>query len=306
MSGPARKVWDRPPSLVPAWLRAATGGKAAPADLAQVVFPRLDHELWPQKADPRALQRYRRLCGFVDGPFLPPTYPQLMAGVLHIHMLTDPAFPLPVAGLVHVRNVIDQARPIGADHPLHFSCHLAPARQTAKGVEIDLVTVATVHGEAVWRSVITALARAAPQGGKATRDARPTAQAAAALCGDAPAVPQRSVPIRVAEDTGRRYAALAGDYNPIHLHATTAKLFGFPRAIAHGMWSLGRCVGEIEHDLPPGPLRIEVQFRRPLFLPSVVVLSAARSADGVQFALHGKDGATLHLDGRAAASGGAG
>ncbi len=47
-------------------------------------------------------------------------------------------------------------------------------------------------------------------------------------------------------DLGRRYAAASGDRNPIHLHALSAKAFGFPRAIAHGMWTKARCMAALE------------------------------------------------------------
>ncbi|MDQ9817487.1 MaoC/PaaZ C-terminal domain-containing protein, partial [Acinetobacter bereziniae] len=41
----------------------------------------------------------------------------------------------------------------------------------------------------------------------------------------------------ILENTGRRYAKVSGDFNLIHIHAITAKAFGFKQAIAHGMWS---------------------------------------------------------------------
>ena len=297
MSEPERRVYERPPSLVPAWVRAvAAGSKKTPLNLAAVQFPRLEHELWPQIADPKSVARYRKLCSFVDGPYLPATYPQLMAGALHIHMLTDPEFPLPAAGIVHMRNVIEQVRPILAVEPVHFACHLAPARPTDKGIEIDVVTQATVHGQPVWKSVITALARA-PQAEKPAK--REGKSGDPLLAGHSSTDTLRSVPIRVPEDMGRKYAALAGDYNPIHLHATTAKLFGFKRAIVHGMWSLGRCVAECEDDLPFGPLRLDVQFRKPVFLPSLVLFESVHSDSGLRFGLRSKDGATLHLAGSA-------
>jgi len=44
---------------------------------------------------------------------------------------------------------------------------------------------------------------------------------------------------------GRRYSRVGGDINPIHLFDVTAKLFGFDRAIIHGMWTLARCVAEL-------------------------------------------------------------
>jgi len=40
----------------------------------------------------------------------------------------------------------------------------------------------------------------------------------------------------VFKDTGLRFAAVVADYNPIHLYPWSAKLFGFKRAIAHGMF----------------------------------------------------------------------
>ena len=32
------------------------------------------------------------------------------------------------------------------------------------------------------------------------------------------------------ENTGRRYALISGDFNLIHIHAVTAKAFGFKQA----------------------------------------------------------------------------
>lgn len=288
MTTVVRKSWERPPNPAPAWLRALTGRKRAHGE---VTVPRLEAELWPQPADPQHLKRYNQLCSIPDSPWLPPTYPQVMAGSLHLHLLTDPAFPLPAAGLVHVRNRIELLRPIGLDEALHFACHVEGQRKVAAGLEIDVVTVATVGGEPVWRGVITALSRqASPKDGK--KGAPPQANLA-------PAPPHRSVILRVPADMGRRYAAIAGDYNPIHLTAATAKLFGFPRAIAHGMWSLARCLAECADDLPAPPLAVEVQFKRPVLLPSTVALTAWRSDGEVRFQLRSRDGTTLHLEGQA-------
>jgi acyl dehydratase len=71
---------------------------------------------------------------------------------------------------------------------------------------------------------------------------------------------------------GRRYAAVSGDVNPIHLHALTAKLLGFDRAIAHGMYTYARALAAFGPRLP-GAGRSSVWFRRPLPLPSTVRLA---------------------------------
>ena len=299
----SRRVFERPPSLVPAWVRAFSNATKPMGTLSDVPF--LHMEMLPQRADSQLLARYRRLCGFVDGPWLPVTFPQVMAGALHITMVTDPRFPAPAAGLVHLRNQIESLARIGADDPIHFACHVDPPRQTARGLEFDLVTLATVHGNPTWRSVITMLARSpgatATQGDQSPSQKTPVVAADPAVAapvrgGVAATGPVlRSLPLRAPEDLGRRYAAIAGDYNPIHLHAAAAKLFGFPRAIAHGMWSLARVVAECQDDMPPCPMRIDASFRKPVLLPAKLLLTAGTTNSGVQATLKSVDGSKIHL-----------
>jgi acyl dehydratase len=66
----------------------------------------------------------------------------------------------------------------------------------------------------------------------------------------------------VAADIGRRYAAVSGDRNPIHLYGMTAKAFGFPRQIAHGMWTKARCLAALQGRIPDA-LTVQVAFPTP-------------------------------------------
>lgn len=96
---------------------------------------------------------------------------------------------------------------------------------------------------------------------------------------------------QLAGDVGRRYGAASGDRNPIHLHPLTARLFGFPRAIAHGMWTVARCLAE--HGTPDAAV-VRAEFRAPVLLPGTVAYGAG---DG-RFELRGGDGGRrLHLSG---------
>ena len=63
--------------------------------------------------------------------------------------------------------------------------------------------------------------------------------------------------------------SVSGDLNPIHMHPLTAKAFGFPTAIAHGMWTKARCLAAL-HPRLPDHFRVEVQFRKPILLPATV------------------------------------
>ncbi|QJX03408.1 hypothetical protein HML84_20650 [Alcanivorax sp. IO_7] len=72
---------------------------------------------------------------------------------------------------------------------------------------------------------------------------------------------------KVPGNTGRRYGAVSGDRNPIHLYPLTARLFGFKRQIAHGMWSKARALGQLQQQLPEEVFRVDVQFKLPMFIP---------------------------------------
>jgi acyl dehydratase len=112
---------------------------------------------------------------------------------------------------------------------------------------------------------------------------------------------QAAVPTQweVPSDTGRRYAAVSGDRNPIHLYDLTAKLFGFPRAIAHGMWTKARCLAALEGELPEA-FTVAVEFRRPILLPATVSFAREREDGGIRFSVRDAKTEKAHLDGTVA------
>jgi len=107
--------------------------------------------------------------------------------------------------------------------------------------------------------------------------------------------------IRVAANQGRRYASCSGDYNPFHLYSFMAKLFGFKKAIAQGMWSASRAIGEMGDRFPKYPVRIELTWKRPIFMPSTIKLVERLSEDGTKlwFDLFSEDDQHHHLQGYA-------
>lgn len=161
---------------------------------------------------------------------------------------------------------------------------LAPHR---RGTEAVVVTELRDGGAVVWESTSTYLARHRT-GSVPAAEPAPAAQA--------PVPGPLPLPLldewRLAADVGRRYGAASGDRNPIHLHPLTARLFGFPRAIAHGMWTVARCLAA--HGCPPA-VRVRAEFRAPVLLPGTV----AFAADGERFELRGTgEAGRLHVSGR--------
>lgn len=73
-------------------------------------------------------------------------------------------------------------------------------------------------------------------------------------------------------DVGRKYAKVSGDYNPIHLHPFTAKILGFKKAIAHGMYSKAIVISEMQNQslIRSEQFEINTVFSQPIALPTKV------------------------------------
>jgi acyl dehydratase len=181
--------------------------------------------------------------------------------------MTERSFPFPLVGMVHVANSITLARAVRADEAVSFTVRAADLRPHPAGRQFDLLAEATVEGAVVWTSRSTYLRRG--KSSEKSGEKRP------ALEPQAGAV---SV-VRVPGDIGRRYGAVSGDRNPIHLHNLTAKAFGFPSAIAHGMWLKARTLAALEGRLPEA-YTAEVAFKLPVLLPASIAVSAAQEGAG--------------------------
>jgi acyl dehydratase len=242
------------------------------------------HAVGTATVDAERAAAYARVCGFPVKDTAPLTFPHVLAFAAHLQLMTSPDFPFPAIGTVHLANSITQHRPISLGEELTFEVHTEGPTPHPKGRTVDFAVAMRVGDEPVWESTSTYLRRG--------RDDPDTA---------APTGPDRVVPGRVTwrlpGDVGRRYAAVSGDHNPIHLYPITAKAFGFPRQIAHGMWSLARCVAALENRLPD-TVTVEASFKKPILLPGSVSFGQDPTPEGIAFALtSSKDGAP-HVVGR--------
>lgn len=250
-------------------------------------LPALDVVIREIKIDRAHLAAYNRVCGFPQRETLPVTYPFVLAFPLHLEIITDPGFPFAAMGLVHIQNSITQHRPISASEVLGLKVHVANLRPHEKGVQFDIVTTLTSGSEVVWDSVSTMLRRGAGGSSENKPVAAKTASAKATS----------NVLWAVPADIGRRYGAVSGDRNPIHMYAFTAKLFGFPRAIAHGMWSKARCLAALDGRLPDR-YTVDVQFKLPVLLPAKVAFNSEPQANGgFSFSLSDAKSGKPHLAG---------
>jgi len=289
-----------PPSILPLYARAAAPMIPGASLLPFVPgrgreIPEIELELDGVRPDPEKVAAYARVCGFALRDHLPPTYPQVLAFPLHMAVMADGGFPFGAVGLVHIENRIDQRRRIGIGEALTIRVRPTKLEPHPKGRTFSLVTEASVGGEPAWKSTSTMLRR-----GSGTPDSADGPQRRHIGVSEAHRQGEELVASgewKLGGDLGRRYAAVSGDRNPIHMHALTAKPLGFPRAIAHGMWTKARCLAALESRLPDA-FAAEVRFRKPILLPARVEFASSTQGEQIDFAVRDAKRGTPHLDGQ--------
>jgi acyl dehydratase len=277
-----------PPAIVPMLARAALASLPIGSRLVRGGGDqtRTTLALDDVAIDRDRLARYVRVCGHDLSDAVPASYPHVLAFGLQLALVTDPSFPLPPIGLVHTANRIEQRRPLSAAERPSLRVSLDPIEPHPRGRSFTIRTEVRCAGEPVWTEWSTMLHRG---DGDESVPAAPSPPSSAELA--------RSAEWRLTGDLGRRYAVVSGDRNPIHLHALTARLLGFRRPIAHGMWTIARCLAALGSELPES-FDVQVAFKRPILLPATVAFAEARAGrGGLAFGVRDARDDTPHLDG---------
>jgi acyl dehydratase len=290
----SEQVLDSPPALLPLFARSAASLIPGSSRLPFIggrgrEIPELVLSLPSVSVERERLVAYDRVCGFSVSDELPPTYIHILAFPLHLKLMSDPSFPFPAIGLVHIGNEITQRRPVDAGEALSLKVAPTGLEPHPRGQQFSLRTEARIGEEVVWEEVSTILKRGGQSAGRSGSSTTPSHE-------ELPA----AATWKLGGDLGRRYASVSGDVNPIHMHSLSAKLFGFPSAIAHGMWTKARCLAALEGRLP-GAFTVAASFRRPIVLPATVTFAEVpASDDGLRFAVRDAWKGTPHLDGSVA------
>ena len=246
-------------------------------------LPYLSNYVKGVQIDQNHLRAYQKLLGFDQDQKLPPTYLSMLGFPMMLRIMTHPDFPMKAMGQVHLSNEIKVFKNIPIDQSMTLTAGINDSRITAKGVEWDIGMIAKADGELVWTSESTMLHRC-------KTDVPRQESSVIVPAGE-------SQMWAVDAGMGRRYAGVSGDYNPIHLSAISAKLFGFKKAIVHGMWSKARCLAVLKDQLPDAGYRVKAHFHRPLFLPSNVLFYSQNQSDKILFSLFNQTGEQAHMDG---------
>ncbi|HWN06846.1 MAG TPA: MaoC/PaaZ C-terminal domain-containing protein [Steroidobacteraceae bacterium] len=286
--------FERLPSAFRYFPRAVFGRRSALVPDGEVV-PRLEGRVADVRAQRHHLARYREICGFRDDSCLPITYPHVLAMPLHYAILTHPRFVVRLMGLVHIANDIRQLRPLPDAGPFELRSWIEGYRDVDRGHEFDVYTAVEDGQGTAWIEKSTLLARRPSSGKPASRGARQVLRYEKPPEGS----PLETAAIGVPRAMGRRYGWLSGDLNPIHLGDRGAKLFGFERAVAHGMWSMARSLAELGTAALVPPVQALVEFKFPLFMPGEARLEHWAGDGRRVFVLKDSESGRPHLAGAA-------
>lgn len=249
----------------------ASGGRTLPTETLALEGLRVDAD---------NLAAYARATGLRFGDTLPLTYPFTLVFPIVMKLMVSKDFPFAAMGSVHAENVIEQFRPISVSEPLDIAVHAENLREHRKGLLVDLISEVRVGRELVWRQTSTFLNQ---QKTSLSGEPRPVPKP-----DEVPPPPLRAQ--RVDQSIISKYAGVSGDRNPIHVSSLGAKAFGFPRTIAHGMWSAATVLGTVEGRIP-GAVTYSVKFGKPILLPATLNVYADKADGGWDLSIkHPKKG----------------
>lgn len=223
------------------------------------------------------INKYNKLVAWDKsaGSLLHPNYIQVLSLPMQLEMMIRPPFPFKAMGLVHIANSIQVNSLPVAYGDIDISTRFGNLYHHRRGIVFEVITEAVQEGEACVYAVSYYLAR---MGINALNEYAVTLPAFnESLLLSTIETTQETVPyngisdINFSYDAGREYAKVSGDYNPIHLWPLTAAIFGFKRAIVHGMYSKALAFSKLYYldrkTLSSGGFSLNTVFKAPISLP---------------------------------------
>ncbi len=221
--------------------------------------------------DAADISAYAKVCGYKHEQGVPLLYPQMLTFPLAMAYFASSYCPWPAMGTVHLANRVQQNAPLHVGDVLRVEMRPGLLLAHEKGQVFTLEFQIWKNQTLVWEATQTLLRLGVPNpSGSPYVSALHNAQ---------PLSVQTS--FMADAGIGRRYGRVSGDLNPIHLSALSAKLFGFRRAIAHGMWTQARALAAMLPQQPLAQADVHVEFKTPLYLPARATLWSTSAVAGL-------------------------
>lgn len=153
-------------------------------------------------------------------------------------------------------------------------------RRTKRGIEFDIIVEVydTTSEKTIFRQIITVMQTLSKSSPPLYKEPRANEKI------ESPNFSQSLGVLKVPYSAPSSWWPLCKDYNPIHISAFSARMFGLPGRIAHGNHVVAALLHELIGDSVLYKSSLEVSFRRPMVLPIQLKLKYLKEASTVEFA----------------------
>jgi len=274
------------PGLPALYLKAGTKRNAKQL----TSLPELSLRVSGLKINRKQLSSYLNAFEYESTKLLPAPFLYLAAQAIQLYMLTLPEFPLSPAGLVHLGIRFEQTKELSPEWQGDVVMSIINQRRSKKGLVLDIESrFENNTGTGCLTITSTYLARAVKVRNDDSLPKLVDFDEELLKGGHA-----FDSGFSVGRHAGKRYARLSGDYNPIHLSAWSAKLFGFKRPIIHGLYMVSKAYSELYKQHKALPLEGAFQFKSPLYLPGKAYLRLKESNDHWAVCVNSSESDHLH------------
>jgi hypothetical protein len=230
------------------------------------------------EVNPTHLKAFGDICGLPSQTeYLHPLYPLTLGFPLIMRILGHKKAPLTPFRTLNTRLLVNSHRRIGTNERLSLTCETGAVRIVARGLEIDLSTVAQIGADTVWESLHTFFYRG-NFGEPQSPNSHSTELSARSDC-------DLWSSWRLPNGIGWRFARISGDGNGIHYSSWYARAFGFERAFAQPILILTRSLHALPNfDLPR--FRLDTLLKGPVYYGSAVYIKGMTRKTGIRFDIH--------------------
>lgn len=225
--------------------------------------------------DASVIKAYSDFCGFETS--VPASWLYCLAQRAQIRLMLEASFPLPAPGMVHITNTLEMFATPDISKPVSiYASAEIPGKQG--GSLFPQFTVDITQGGTKIAHITSGYIVKRGGGEKATETSS-----------SKPNTTPKQLDFSAAKDGGKivmpdsigwDYAKVSGDFNPIHIAGFAAKAFGLPGKLVHGWYSVSMVASIIEKLNKMQVKTIDVQFAKPVMMPTTVNIEYLSTNDG--------------------------
>lgn len=229
---------------------------------------------------------YREYLDFkTDFPF---SYLYILAQRAQIAVMLDPLFTIGLPGMIHLSNHLEQIEQVDIDQTIeiHVKGEVQSKEEGSLHPQFEVTFSQNQNKVAFCKSGYLAKRKRKSKSPKSSKQMEIFDFSE----------PTFSDEWLFTKSFAKEYAKISGDKNPIHTSKIFAKFAGFRQPIIHGWYTVNRVLQTAEKQ---GLIIkvVDVNFVKPIFLPSTVMLELSTLEQETQYRVISNNGDVLHLYG---------